>query len=119
MGALNLVGANIHPPHLEAVGKLTALGELDLPGPMWNPRAGATTDYNDSAGYLAELKSLKKLTFSLTFLESIPFDDMGLDKLQSLRSTLEQLAIRRTRIKGTGLRPFTNPRWMDITVRSA
>jgi hypothetical protein len=31
---LNLVGANIHPPHLEAVGKLTALRELDLPGPM-------------------------------------------------------------------------------------
>ena len=74
---LNLVGANIHPPHLEAVGKLTALKELDLPGPMWNPRAESKTDYHESAGYLAGLTSLKKLTFSLSFLISIHFDDRG------------------------------------------
>ncbi len=36
---LNLVGTNIHPPHMEAIGKLPALKELDLPGPMWKPRA--------------------------------------------------------------------------------
>ena len=36
--ALNLVGANIHPPYLETIGKLAALKELDLPGTMWNPR---------------------------------------------------------------------------------
>jgi len=70
---LNLVGANIHPPHLEAVGKLTALKELDLPGPMWNPRAESKTDYNDSAGYLAGLTALKKLTFSHSFSHIDPF----------------------------------------------
>src|SRR5882672_10648212 len=43
---LNLVGANIHPPHMEAIGKLAALKELDLPGPMWNPRAESKTDYH-------------------------------------------------------------------------
>src|SRR5579872_1138707 len=112
---LNLVGANIHPPHLEAVGKLSALRELDLPGPMWNPRAESKTDYNDSASLLAGLKSLKKLTFSLSFLESIHFDDRGLDKLQSLGPTLEELVIRRSRIKGNGLRHFTNLRSLDIT----
>ena len=30
-----------------------------LPGPMWNPRAESKTDYNDSAGYLAGLTTLK------------------------------------------------------------
>src|SRR5215207_8257466 len=43
IGVLNLVGANIHPPHMEAIGKLSALKELDLPGPMWNPRAESKT----------------------------------------------------------------------------
>lgn len=112
---LNLVGANIHPPHLEAVGKLTALKELDLPGPMWNPRAESKTDYYESAGYLAGLPSLKKLTFSLSFLISIHFDDRGLDKLQSLGPTLEELVIRRALVKGPGLRHFTNLRALDIT----
>src|SRR5262245_27373588 len=112
---LNLVGANIHPPHMEAIGKLTALKELDLPGPMWNPRAESRTDYNDSAGYLNGLKTLKKLTFSLTFLIRINFNDSGLDKFQSLGPTLEELAIRRAQIKGQGLRHFTSLRSLDIT----
>src|SRR5258708_494324 len=103
---LNLVGANIHPPHLEAVGKLTALKELDLPGPMWNPRAESKTDYHDSASYLNGLTTLKNLTFSFTFLISIHFEDPGLDKFQALGPTLEELVLRRALIKGPGLRHF-------------
>jgi len=48
---------------MEAIGKLTALKELDLPGTMWNPRAESKTDYHDSAAYLNGLTTLKKLTF--------------------------------------------------------
>ena len=112
---LNLVGANIHPPHMEAIGKLTALKELDLPGTMWNPRAESKTDYHDSAAYLNGLTTLKKLTFSLTFLISIHFEDRGLDKFQSLGPTLEELVLRRALIKGAGLRHFTNLRSLDVT----
>src|SRR5207237_6575155 len=96
-------------------GKLTVLKELHLPGPMWNPRAESKTDYNDSAGYLAGLTTLKKLTFSHSFLISIHFEDRGLDKMQSLGPTLEELSIRRAQVKGPGLRHFTNLRALDLT----
>jgi hypothetical protein len=112
---LNLVGANIHPPHMEAFGKLTALRELALPGPMWNPRAESKTDYNESAKFLSTLTSLKRLTLSLSFLTSIRFDDSALEKLQPLGPTLEELVLRRAKIKGQGLRHFTNLRALDIT----
>src|SRR5258708_23115684 len=112
---LNLVGSNIHPPHMEAIGKLTALKELDLPGTMWNPRAESKTDYHDSASYLNGLTTLKNLTFSFTFLISIHFEDPGLDKFQALGPTLEELVLRRALIKGPGLRHFTNLRALDLT----
>ncbi len=112
---LNLVGANIDPPHMEAFGKLTALRELNLPAPMWNPRAGATIDYYSSAAYLNGLTSLKKLTFSLTFLITVKFNDAGLDQMKGLGPTLEELVIRRATITGEGLRHFTNLRSLDIT----
>ena len=112
---LNLVGANIHPPHMEAIGKLTALKELDLPGTMWNPRAESKTDYHDSAAYLNGLTTLKKLTFSFTFLISIHFEDRGLDKFKDLGPTLEELVLRRALVKGAGLRHFTNLRSLDLT----
>jgi hypothetical protein len=112
---LNMIGTNMHPPHMEAFGKLTALRELHLPGPMWNPRAESRTEYSEQSALLANLKTLKKLTFGYTFLETIHFYDVGLDKMQSLGPTLEELAIRRARMKGAGLRYFTNLRSLDVT----
>src|SRR3712207_27746 len=43
---LNMIGANMHPPHMEAFGKLTAIREIHVPGPMWNPRAESRTEYS-------------------------------------------------------------------------
>jgi hypothetical protein len=112
---LNMIGANMHPPHMEAFGKLTALRELHLPGPMWNPRAESRTEYSDEMRHLAGLSTLRKLTFGYTFLQTIRFVDGGLDKIQSLGPTLEELVLRRSRMNGSGLRHFTNLRALDIT----
>jgi hypothetical protein len=49
------------PPHMEAIGKLTALKELDCPA-RCGTSADSRTDYSDSAAYLNGLKTLKKLT---------------------------------------------------------
>jgi hypothetical protein len=65
--------------------------------------------------YLNGLTTLKKLTFSFTFLISIHFEDRGLDKFQALGPTLEELVVRRALIKGPGLRHFTNLRALDLT----
>ena len=115
IAVLNMVGTNMHPPHMEEFGKLTALRELHLPGPMWNPRAESRTEYSEDLGYLSGLNNLKKLTFGYTFLQTIRFQDIGLDKIQSLGSTLEELVLRRSRMTGTGLRHFTNLLSLDIT----
>jgi Leucine-rich repeat (LRR) protein len=112
---LNMIGTNMHPPHMEAFSKLTALRELHVPGPMWNPRAESRTEYSEDMRHIAGLQTLKKLAFGYTFLEQIRFYDVGLDKIQSLGPTLEELWIRRARIKGAGLRYFTNLRTLDIT----
>ena len=112
---LNLIGTNMHPPHMEAFAKLTALRELHLPGPMWNPRAESKTEYGEEIGHLAGLATLKKLTFSYTFLETIKFRDNGIEKMKPLGPTLEELVIRRARVTGPGLENFTNLRALDIT----
>src|SRR5688572_20981893 len=112
---LNMIGTNMHPPHMEAFGKLTALRELHVPGPMWNPRAESRTEYSEETRHLAGLTSLKKLAFGYTFLETIRFFDVGLDRIQSLGPTLEELVLRRARMKGTSLKHFTNLRSLDIT----
>ena len=112
---LNLIGTNMHPPHMEAFAKLTALRELHLPGPMWNPRAESKTEYGEEIGHLAGLATLKKLTFSYTFLETIKFRDNGVAKMKPLGPTLEELVLRRARVTGPGLENFTNLRSLDIT----
>lgn len=112
---LNLIGTNMHPPHMEAFAKLTALRELHLPGPMWNPRAESKTEYGEEIGHIAGLATLKKLTFSYTFLETIKFRDDGVARMKALGPTLEELVIRRAQVKGPGLEAFTNLRALDIT----
>ncbi len=39
---IDLTGAVMHPKELIKLGTLTSLRELYLPGPIWNPGAGAT-----------------------------------------------------------------------------
>ncbi|MEZ5362487.1 MAG: hypothetical protein R2748_09190 [Bryobacterales bacterium] len=78
---LNLVGCNIDPPDLYRLSPLLALKRIHLPGPMWNPRAGANKDYSADLGYFATLPKLEELTFSYTFLATIKFHDEGLAML--------------------------------------
>ena len=113
---LNMVATNMHPPHMEQFGKLTALRELYLPGPMWNPRAESRTHYSETLEYLNGLTTLKKLEMSYTFLETMHILDVGLDKMQGLGPTLEELVLRRARLKGMGLQAFTNLRSLDLTM---
>ena len=112
---LNMIGANMHPPHMEAFGETDGASRVALARPMWNPRAESRTEYSEEIGHLAGLTTLKKLTFGYTFLETIRFYDVGLDKIQSLGPTLEELVLRRARMKGAGLEHFTNLRSLDIT----
>src|SRR3954451_19069297 len=70
---VDLVGTNINPPDLQRLSGLTRLKTLDLPGPMWNPSAGAKIDYSLELRHLASIPSLEELTFSDTYLESINF----------------------------------------------
>ena len=87
---LNMVATNMHPPHMEAFGKLMALRELYLPGPMWNPRAESRTLTARTLAYLNGLSTLKKLEMSYTFLEGMSVLDVGFEKMQGLAPTLEE-----------------------------
>src|SRR4051812_23766377 len=50
---IDLVGTNILPPDLKWLDGLTRLKVLNLPGPMWNPSSGATTEYSRDLKYIA------------------------------------------------------------------
>src|SRR5262245_59092689 len=81
---VDLVGTNILPPDLKWLTGLTKLRTLNLPGPMWNPSSGATIEYSRNLKHIAGIPTLEELTFSYTYLESIKFDDTGLEELTPL-----------------------------------
>src|SRR5262245_25073612 len=81
---VDLVGTNILPPDLKWLTGLTRLKVLNLPGPMWNPSSGATIEYSRNLKHIAGIPTLEELTFSYTYLESIKFDDTGLEELTPL-----------------------------------
>ena len=112
---LNLVGTNMHPPHMKRFAQLTALRKLHLPGPMWNPRAESRTDYNCELAHLGGLKTLKKLTVSHSFLRRISIKDAGVSELYGLGPNLEELVLRKTRITGATLGALKNLRSLDVT----
>ena len=82
----DLVGTNINPPDLQRLSGLTHLKILNLPGPMWNPSAGSTIDYSRELRHLASIRSLEELTFSDTYLESIKFEDPGIEAIAVARA---------------------------------
>src|SRR5262245_37974968 len=55
---VDLVGTNISPPDLARLTGLTRLKSLNLPGPMWNPSAGARTDFSRELRHVAGLRTL-------------------------------------------------------------
>src|SRR5436189_363342 len=111
---VDLVGTNILPPDLKWLTGLTQLKVLNLPGPMWNPSSGATIDYSKDLRHIASLPTLEELTFSYTYLESIKFNDSGIEEIAPLGPTLRLLSIENTQVKGRNLAPFTNLESLDL-----
>ena len=111
---LNLVGCNIDPPDLARMSTLSELEELHLPGPMWNPRAGANKNQSKDLKYIAPLTSLEKLTFSYSFLAYIRFYDEGFEQIAGLKN-LKNIRVRRTKVEGHTLAPFHNLESLDLT----
>src|SRR5688572_6999343 len=111
---VDLVGTNILPPDLKWLSELSRLKVLNLPGPMWNPSSGATIDYSRDLKYLAQLPALEELTFSSTYLESIKFNDNGIEEIASLGPTLRLLSLENTQVRGRKLGPLTNLEYLDL-----
>ena len=86
---VDLTGTLINPQDLEKLSGLTRLKELYLPGPIWNPGAGSRLDANDQLKFLAGLKNLEKLHFSLHFLTNVNVQDKGLALLTGLTELKE------------------------------
>ena len=92
----DLVGTNINPPDLQRLSGLTRLKTLNLPGPMWNPSANSNTDHSRELRHLASIRSLEELTFSYTYLESINFEDTGIEAIAALAPSLRLLSLENT-----------------------
>ncbi|MEO8127255.1 MAG: amidohydrolase family protein [Bryobacteraceae bacterium] len=110
---VDLVGTTMDPLDMKNLGELPDLEELLLPGTIFNPGAGSRLDANEGFAGLARLHKLKKLYFSLHFLESINVQDKGLAFLKDL-TQIEEMRLTMTRIKGPGLAPFVNLRDLDL-----
>lgn len=109
----DLVGTSMDPLDMKYLSDLQDLEELLLPGTIFNPGAGSRLDANESFASLAKLHKLKKLYFSLHFLESMNVQDKGLAYLKDL-TQIEEMRLTMTRVKGPGLVPFVNLRDLDL-----
>src|SRR5262245_12426952 len=112
---VDLVGTLILPQDLEKIGRLSHLKELYLPGPIWNPGAGSRLDANDQLKYLAGLKSLEKLHFSLHFLTNVNVQDKGLAHLLGL-GQLRELRCAQCRISKLSLQPLERLESLDLSL---
>ncbi len=110
----DLVGTNINPPDLERLAGLAHLKILNLPGPMWNPSANSNTDYSRELRHLASVRSLEELTFSYTYLESINFEDPGIEAIAALAPSLRLLSIENTQVHGRHLAALKNLESLDL-----
>lgn len=111
--AVDMVGTTMDPLDMKQLGDLQDLEELLLPGTIFNPGAGSRLDANEGFAGLAKLHKLKKLYFSLHFLESINVQDKGLAFLKDL-TQIEEMRLTMTRVKGPALAPFVNLRDLDL-----
>src|SRR3954454_17815913 len=111
---VDLVGTNILPPDLQRLNGLERLKTLNLPGPMWNPSSGARIDYSRDLRHIAGIRTLEELTFSYTYLESIKFQDDGIEAIAALAPSLRVLSLENTQVRGHHLAPFTNLEALDL-----
>jgi Leucine-rich repeat (LRR) protein len=115
---VDLYGTIIEPKDLAKLSDLTQLKELYLPGPSWNPGAGSRLDANDELKFLASLRSLEKLHFSLHFLTNVNVQDKGLKHLESL-TNLKELRLAQGRVKNFSFAPFAKLEGLDLSYSTA
>ena len=111
---VDLVGTNILPPDLQRLIGLQGLKTLNLPGPMWNPRAGSRTDYSRELRHLSGINTLEELTFSYTFLAAIKFQDDGIEEIAALGPSLRLLSLENTGVRGHHLASLSNLESLDL-----
>ena len=111
---LNLVGCNIDPPDLARLSSLSGLKELHLPGPMWNPRAGANKNQSKDLKHIAPLTTLEKLTFSYSFWPTFGSTTKASNKSPGWR-TSRTSAYGAPKVEGRALAPFHNLESLDLT----
>src|SRR5215471_2093682 len=112
--ALDLTNTLIDPTDLRRVSGLTAIRDLYLPGPSWNPASGSRLDANEELKNLSELVTLERLYFSLHFLPNVNVRDKGLAYLTKL-TKLRDLRLAQCRVQAPDLSSFKDLRSLDVS----
>ncbi len=115
LALVDWVGVNAVPEDLARLSGLARLGELRLPGPIWNRNADGDKDLSGEMRHLAKLGTLERITFSDHFLDKIRFHDSGLMAISGL-DNLRELSLRQAEIKGPGLKSFHLLESLDMTL---
>ena len=93
---------------------LTAIRDLYLPGPSWNPASGSRLDANEELKNLAGLVTLQRLYFSMHFLPNINVRDNGLAYLTKL-TKLRDIRLAQCRISAPDLALFADLESLDVS----
>ena len=111
---VDLTNTIIEPRELEEISGLTGLRELYLPGPSWTPRSDSPLDANEALRYIAALKDLRRLYFSVHFLPTYNVNDKGIALLAGL-TQLRELRLAQSRVATPDLTPFTQLTSLDLS----
>src|SRR5438874_2136469 len=111
---VNLTNTTIERPELKEISGLSGLQELYLPGPSWTPYSDSPLDANDALKYLAGLKDLRRLQFSLHFLTDYNVNDKGVGLLAGL-TQLRELRLAQSRVVAPDLTPFSHLSSLDLS----
>jgi Leucine-rich repeat (LRR) protein len=117
IAVLDLTNTNFDPRELERVGTLTGLRELYLNGPAFNPAFNARQDGSDLLKYLANLKNLERLYFSLHFTPTVNISDAGIGHLAGL-TKLKEIRLTQCKVSKPDLAPFVNLESLDLNYTS-
>ena len=110
---VDLTGAVMVPGELQKLGTLTALRELYLPGPIWNP-GGGNEDGNEVFKALAGLTHLEKLYIGWHFNAQINIRDNGIRHLAAL-TEMKDFRCSQCRITNLSLASWTKLRSLDLS----
>jgi Gluconolactonase len=111
---VDLMGTIIEPKQLEQISGLRHVKELYLPGASWTPGSGSKLDANDALKYLAGMKHLERLQFSLHFLPYFNVTDAAFQYISGL-TQLQELRCSQCRLRKGGLTPYTNLHSLDLS----